>query len=82
MAGALLVMVGETVGAVMAMVTFWVALGRVALAAWTTKLKLPVAVGVPERTPLLPFRVRPVGGVPLVMLQVIGVVPVAVKLWL
>ena len=82
MAGAVLVMTGATVATRIVMVTFCVALGSVAFAACTTKLKLPVAVGVPLNTPLLALRVRPVGNAPLVMLQVIGVVPVAVKLWL
>ena len=32
--------------------------------AWTVKLKVPAAVGVPERTPPV-VRVSPVGSVPL-----------------
>ena len=40
----------------------------------TVKLNPPVAVGVPERTPLL-LRVRPVGTVPVVVAKVNGPVP-------
>ena len=75
-------MVGAIVAAAITIVTFCVALGSVPLAACATKLKLPAVVGVPERTPVLAFRVRPVGCVPLEMLHVIGAVPLAVKLWL
>ena len=58
------------------------ALGSVPLAAWTTKLTLPAAVGVPLNTPLLALSVRPGGVVPLAMVQLMGVVPLAVKVWL
>ena len=78
----MLVMSGATDPEAMTIVTFCVALGSVPLAACTTKLKLPGVVGVPERTPVLLFRLRPAGSVPLVILHVIGVVPLAVKLWL
>ena len=75
-------MVGATVAAAMTMVLLWVAFGRVPLAACTVKLNVPAAVGVPLNTPLVPLRVRPAGSVPVVMLQVMGVVPVAVKVLL
>ena len=80
--GAELVMIGATVEAVMVMELFWVAFGNVPLAACTVKLNEPAVVGVPLITPVVLLSVRPVGSVPLAMLQVIGVVPVAVKVWL
>ena len=46
------------------------------------KLKVPAAVGVPDITPLVPFKFKPVGSVPLAIDQVIGVVPVAASVWL
>ena len=66
----------------MTMVTFWVALGTVPLATWTVKANEPAEVGVPFNTPLVALRARPDGSVPVEILQVIGVVPVAVKVWL
>ena len=72
----------DTAGAgAMTTVTAWVALGGVPLAAWMVKLNVPAAVGVPLSTPLVALRVRPVGNVPVATLQVIGVVPVAVNVW-
>ena len=72
----------DTAGAgAMTMVAFWVALGRVPLAAWTVKLNVPAAVGVPLTRPLVALRVRPAGSEPVMTLQVIGAVPVAVKVW-
>ena len=59
-----------------------VALGAVPLAAWMVKANEPATVGVPLKTPLVALSVRPVGGVPVVILHVMGVVPVAVKVWL
>ena len=50
--------------------------------ALTVKLNVPVAVGMPVIAPLVAFRFRPVGNVPLLIAQVIGVVPVAASLWL
>ena len=60
--------------------------------ALTVKLYVPIAVevelnttisvGVPEITPVVSFKIRPVGSVPLAIDHVIGVVPVAVSLWL
>lgn len=49
------------------------------MAAWMRKPKVPAVVGVPLNTPLAALSVRPLGTVPVAMLQVIGVVPVAVK---
>ena len=46
--------------------------------AWTVKVKMPVAVGVPEILPDA-SRVRPSGSEPSVMLHVIGVAPIAVR---
>ena len=48
----------------------------------TEKVKLPVVLGVPEMTPVLVFNVSPPGRLPDVTAQVIGVVPVAVRVWL
>ena len=49
------------------------------LVALTVKLKVPAAVGVPVIAPLDVFRFKPVGSVPLLIAQVMGVVPVAVR---
>ena len=49
--------------------------------AFTVKLEVPAAVGVPVIVPLV-FRVNPAGSVPLEMLHVMGVVPVAARVWL
>ena len=50
--------------------------------ALTVKLNVPVAVGIPVIAPVVSFKFRPVGNVPLAIAQVIGVVPVALNLWL
>ena len=76
------VMVGAAVAALMLMVMFWVALGDVPLAAWMVKVNAPAVVGVPFNIPLAALRVRPAGKVPEATLQVMGVVPLAVKVWL
>ncbi len=39
------------------------------------KLKVPPAVGVPERVPALPFKLRPAGRAPAVTENVYGAVP-------
>jgi hypothetical protein len=49
--------------------------------AFTVKLNVPVAEGVPEITPAVE-RVKPVGNEPLSRVHVIGVEPVAVRVWL
>ena len=49
-----------------------------ALVAFTVKLKVPAADGVPEMTPAVDS-VNPVGKLPLLSVQVMGVVPVAVS---
>ena len=64
------------------MVTLCAALGAVPLATWTVKKNELAAVGVPLRRPDVALSVSPAGTVPVAMLQVIGVVPVAVKVWL
>jgi len=76
--GAALVIVG---GWVMVIENPWVALGRVLLAAVMVPLKLPVAVGVPEMVPPV-LRVRPVGRLPDVTVNVMGAEPEAVQMWL
>ncbi|CAJ0822895.1 hypothetical protein LMG18101_05255 [Ralstonia flaminis] len=49
----------------------------------TVKVLEPSAVGVPETTPVLAFRLRPAGSVPLDTAYVYGAVPpVALKVWL
>ena len=50
-------------------------------AALAVKLNVPAADGVPEITPLL-FRLKPVGRLPTEIDHVIGVVPVAARVWL
>ena len=50
--------------------------------AWTMKVKLPAAVGVPDRTPAVD-RLSPVGSVPLDFVKVYGLLPpLAVNVWL
>ena len=51
------------------------------LVALTVKVELPAAVGVPLILPVSLFRLRPSGRAPI-MLHVMGVVPVAVRIWL
>jgi hypothetical protein len=48
--------------------------------ALTEKLNVPVVVRVPEINPVLSFKLNPTGRVPLVIDQIIGVVPVAASL--
>ena len=50
--------------------------------ALTVKFDVPIAVGVPVIAPLVAFKLKPAGSVPLLIAQVIGVVPVAESLWL
>ena len=49
------------------------------LDALAVKLNVPAVVGVPVIAPLDVFRFKPVGSEPLLIAQVIGVVPVAVR---
>ena len=51
-----------------------------ALVAFTVKVEVPVPEGVPLI--VFPDRLKPLGKLPLKMLHVIGVVPVADKFWL
>ena len=51
------------------------------MVAVTVKVLSPCVVGVPVIVPSL-FKLKPVGREPLVTLHVIGVVPVAVSVWL
>ena len=46
------------------------------------KLNVPIAVGVPEITPFVVFKLKPAGRLPLDIDQVIGAVPVALSVWL
>ena len=48
-----------------------------ALSALTVKLNVPATVGVPDITPVVPFKLKPVGRPPPFIDQDIGVVPVA-----
>ena len=50
--------------------------------ALTVKLNVPIADGVPVIAPVDTFMLKPVGSLPLVMDQVIGVVPVTLSVWL
>ena len=50
-----------------------------ALNALTVKLDVPAVVGVPVIAPVSTFKLKPAGRLPMVIAQVIGVVPVAVK---
>ena len=73
------VMLGINEAAAMLIDTFCVALGNVPLAACTRNPVGPAVVGAPLNTPVAGLSVRPAGNVPVAMLQVIGVVPEAVK---
>jgi len=53
--------------------------GFTPLEAWTTKLKVPVTEGVPDRTPVAAVRVSPVGSEPLVTVKVGAGLPEAAK---
>ena len=50
--------------------------------ALTVKLDVPAVVGVPVIAPVVPFKFKPVGRLPLAIAHVIGVVPVALSVWL
>ena len=52
------------------------------LVALTVNLAVPSAVGVPLISPVSLFRLRPAGRLPPSKLHVMGVVPVAVRIWL
>ena len=54
----------------------------VVFVALTVKLDVPIVVGVPVIAPDVSFKLKPAGRLPLAIDQVIGVVPVAVNLWL
>ena len=72
-----------TVAGAIVTVYAWLALPPSVSVAVTVKLKPPVAEGVPLRTPLLLLRVRPVGKVPVVVLNVyVPLPPVAWIVWL
>jgi hypothetical protein len=49
------------------------------LVALAVRLNVPVAVGVPEITPVVVFKLKPVGSLPPEIDQVIGFVPVALS---
>jgi hypothetical protein len=53
-----------------------------AFVALTVNLDVPIAVGVPDITPVVAFKLKPAGSVPLDIAHAIGVVPVAVSAWL
>ena len=73
--------VGGRAAAAMVMLPLCVALGTVPLPTCTVKPNAPAAVGVPLKTPVLALRVTPGGKLPATNVQVKGVVPVAMKLW-
>ena len=74
--------VGGSAAGATTRVTLWVALGNVPLAACMVKLNEPAAVGVPLSMPLVALSVRPAGTLAVMIVQVIGVVPEAVKVLL
>ena len=45
--------------------------------ALTEKPNVPTAVGAPEITPVVAFKLKPLGSMPLPIVHVIGVVPLA-----
>jgi hypothetical protein len=47
--------------------------------ALTVKLNVPEIEGVPEITPVVLFKLKPVGKLPLAIAHVIGVIPVALR---
>lgn len=67
--------------AVTVMLNAWLATPPT-LVALTVPLNVPATDGMPLNTPLVLLIVRPVGSMPVAMLQVIGVLPVAAKVWL
>src|SRR5947207_8865651 len=64
---------------VIGMVKLWVA-APLEFVALMTPVKLPVAVGVPDSTPVVPFSVTPVGNAPDVTAKVGAGDPLAVTL--
>ena len=52
------------------------------LRALTVKLDVPAAVGVPVIAPVLLLSFKPAGREPAVMVQTMGVWPVAARVWL
>ena len=50
--------------------------------ALTVKLNVPITNGVPVIVPVVAFKLKPAGSVPLDIAQVIGAVPVALSVWL
>lgn len=59
----------------------FVASGAVPFAALTVKLNVPSVDGIPEMMPLVE-RAKPPGRLPLSRLHVIGIEPVAARVWL
>ena len=66
-------------GSLMTIVKALVASGFIPLLALTVNVNVPTADGVPEMIPDDGVSVNPVGKEPDIMLQVIGVVPVAAR---
>ena len=54
----------------------------VPLVALTVKFDVPAVVGLPEITPVVALSDKPAGRLPAEMLHVMGVVPVAARVWL
>jgi len=50
--------------------------------ALAVKLNVPVTVGVPVIAPVDAFKLKPAGSFPPLIDQVMGVVPVALSVWL
>jgi len=75
------VMVGATGAELMTMLSALVAFPAL-FVALTVKLNVVAVVGVPVIAPVDVFKLRPPGRLPLAIAHVIGVVPVAARVWL
>jgi len=75
------VIVGATALVLITMLSALVAFPTL-LVALTEKLNVAAVVGVPLITPLVVFKLRPPGRLPLAIAHVIGAVPVAARVWL
>ena len=71
-----MVITGATAGSIMTMLRALVTFPAT-FVALTVKSNVPDIIGVPDITPVFPFKLKPVGRLPTVITQVIGVVPVA-----
>ena len=64
------------------MLRAWLSVAALASVTWTVKFDVPVPVGVPLISPVVLFKLRPSGRLPLAILQVNGPVPsLTVNVW-